>query len=382
MVRTPVGIPVLELIRKRRDPAISRSLRPTVAAVLAYVAALHVSADRPPLLAPLTAVLVVQVSLYATLVTGIKRIVIVIVGLLIAVFFTNLAGLTWWSLGVLVFVSLAVGHLLHLGYLVPEVAVSALLVLGVVHPATSALNHLTEALIGAGAGVLLNLAIPPPAYVQPAGEAVQDLATRMAGLLREVAREVTAGAGRDRTEAWLRSAHRLDREIIRVERELVRAEESMRFNPRARPVRHAARVLRSGLDSLERCSVSLRTLLRSLSDLGRERQPHEPLYSPDVAALLYRLLTHLADAVERFGLVTAAVAVAEAERAEADLVQSLLEAREARERISAQLRTQDPRNWELNGTVLANAAHIIEELDSSLQSALRLDEFSTTTRTP
>ncbi|MEU6096886.1 aromatic acid exporter family protein [Streptomyces sp. NPDC047079] len=373
---------MLDLVRKRRDPVILQSLRPTVAAVLAYVVALRFSTDRPPLLAPLTAVLVVQVSVYATLVTSIKRIVIVIVGLLLAVFFTNLAGLTWWSLGVLVFASLTVGHLLHLGYLVPEVAVSAMLVLGVIHPATNALNHLTEALIGTGAGVLLNLVIPPPAYVQPAGDAVQDLATRMAGLLREVARQVKSGAGRDRTEAWLRSAHRLDREIIRVERELVRAEESVRFNPRARPVRHAGRVLRSGLDSLERCSVSLRTLLRSLSDLGRERQPHEPLYSPEMAALLYRLLNHLADAVERFGKVTAAVAVAEAERAEADLAQSLSEAREVRERASAQLRTQDPSNWELNGTVLANAAHIIEELDSSLESALRLDAFGTTTRTP
>ncbi|MFE2432894.1 aromatic acid exporter family protein [Streptomyces sp. NPDC059373] len=372
MAQVPVS--VLDLVRRRREPAVVQSLRSTVAAVVAYLAALHLSPDRLPLLAPLTAVLVVQVSLYATLTISIKRIITVVVGLLIAVAFGDLAGVTWGSLGILVLASLAVGHLLRLGELVPEVAVSALLALGLSNPATHAVNHLVEALIGAGAGILVNLVVPPPVYVQPASEAVEDLAARMSGLLRDVGAQLKSGATKDRSEAWLRAAHRLDREIARVEQELTRAEESLRFNPRALPLRHAGRVLRDALDSLERCSVSLRSLSRSLHDLGREREPNEPIYTGGSAALMECLLRRLAVAVNTFGRRVAAQAVADGDRAERDLSATLVDARELQEHLTRSLRATQPGSWELHGAVLANAAHIIDELESAHRSSLHEEE--------
>ncbi|MCQ4079320.1 aromatic acid exporter family protein [Streptomyces sp. RB6PN25] len=366
-------MPVLDLVRRRRDPVV-QSLRSTAAAVLAYLVALRLAPDRLPLLAPLTAVLVVQVSLYATLTTSIKRITTVVTGLLVAVVFSDLVGLSWWSMGALILASLTVGHLLRLGELVPEVAVSAMLVLGVSNPAVNALNRLTEALIGAAAGVVVNVLIPPPVYVQPAGEAVQDLAGRMSRLLRDVALQLQSGATRERAEVWLRAARRLDREIIHVERELDRAEESLRFNPRARPLRHSGMVLRGGLDTLERCSVSLRSLCRSLSDLGRDRERGERIYSADLAAPLARLLTHLADAVHAFGLLTKAHAVAEADSINVGLGRSLADARELRERLARLLRAKEPGSWETHGTLLANAARMIEELETARWSRTTGDE--------
>ncbi|MYS06693.1 hypothetical protein GTW71_09655, partial [Streptomyces sp. SID6041] len=50
--------------RLRRDPFAVQTLRSTAAATLSYVVALRLSSEPVPLTAPLTALLVVQVTLY------------------------------------------------------------------------------------------------------------------------------------------------------------------------------------------------------------------------------------------------------------------------------------------------------------------------------
>ncbi|HEV7626219.1 MAG TPA: aromatic acid exporter family protein, partial [Streptomyces sp.] len=85
--------PVAELVRRRNDPAVVQTLRSTVAAVLSYLAALWLSKAQVPLLAPLTTLLVVQVTLYATLTRGIRRVNAVVAGVLVAVGFSSLVGL-------------------------------------------------------------------------------------------------------------------------------------------------------------------------------------------------------------------------------------------------------------------------------------------------
>ncbi|MFF2437496.1 aromatic acid exporter family protein [Streptomyces sp. NPDC058107] len=97
--------PVVDLVRRRRNPSSSGHWS-TAAAVLACLAGLWLSGNAQPLLVPLTALLVVQVTLYATFTLGIRRIASVVAGVLIAVGFTEAVGLTWWSLGLLVLVCL------------------------------------------------------------------------------------------------------------------------------------------------------------------------------------------------------------------------------------------------------------------------------------
>ncbi|NED82534.1 hypothetical protein G3I76_20845, partial [Streptomyces sp. SID11233] len=71
-----------------------------------------------------TALLTVQVTLYATLTTGVRRVNAVIAGVLVAIGFSALVGLTWWSLGLLILAALVVGHLVRVSEFVPEVAIS------------------------------------------------------------------------------------------------------------------------------------------------------------------------------------------------------------------------------------------------------------------
>ncbi|MGW9032878.1 FUSC family protein [Streptomyces sp. NPDC055722] len=254
--------PVVDLVRRRKNPS-SSGRRSTAAAALAYLAGLWLSGTAQPLLAPLTALLVVQVTLYATLTPGIRR----IAGVLIAVGFTDAVGLTWWSLGLLVLVCLPLGHLLQLAPWGEEVAVTDMLVLGVGGQRTEALGRVIETLIGVTVGVLLNPVVAPPVYVGPAGEATSNLAARLRLLLLRIGDELVPGASARHVTAWLEETRRLDHQTADVDAALARAEESLRLNPRGRPAPGTRLALRSGLDAMEHCAVGLRSLCRTFADL-------------------------------------------------------------------------------------------------------------------
>ncbi|MCM2579953.1 aromatic acid exporter family protein [Streptomyces sp. MTZ3.1] len=354
-------------------------MRSTVGATLAFVIGLWLTGSRAPLLAPLTALLVIQVSLYATLTSGLRRVASVVAGVLIAAAFSALVGLSWWSLGLLILASLVVGQTIRVNEFVPEVAISAMLVLGVSHVAVAqtAWGRVAETLIGAITGVLLNLLLPP-VRVQPAGEAIRELARRMRALLARMSRELSGGASIDQATSWLQEARRLDQEIVQVDSALREAEESMRLNPRVRQAALARLVLRSGLDTQEICAVVLRTLCRSLTDLSQRRH-REPVYAGPVAEALQELLTHVGAAVDNFGRLITAQVSPNAERAESELAQALDEGRSDREEIAALLRsetTREPEAWELHGALLANVDRLLSELDVERRSQWLAEEFA------
>jgi uncharacterized membrane protein YgaE (UPF0421/DUF939 family) len=368
-----------ELGRRHNEPVVVQTVRSALGATLAYVAAVYlVSAEPAPLTAPLTAIIVVQVTLYATLTTGIRRAVAVVGGVLIAMAFGSLVGLTWWSLGILVLAALITGHILRVNEFVAEVAISAMLVLGVTHQAAAAWDRAFETLVGAAVGILINTLFAPPVYVQTAGREVADLASRMHDLLRRIGTGLSDGATPDQTGEWLQEARRLDSEITEVDATLAQAEESTRLNPRARQRIQTKIILRSGLDALEICAVVLRTLCRSLADLSHEPGRARSVYGDEVAAGLEQLLGHVAAAVDSFGRLISDQVAEGAERAETELANALAEGRVDRERIAGLLRQEtatDPEGWELHGALLANIDRLLNELDVEKRSERLAKEF-------
>ena len=379
-----VPSPLVGLIKRHNEPVIVQTVRSTVAAVLAYLVAVHVSsgAAGPPLTAPLTALLVVQVTLYTTLTTGVRRVVSVVAGVLIAVGFSSLIGLSWWSLGVIILASLILGHLIRVDEFVAEVAISGMLVLGVTggNTAGTALDRVVETLIGAVVGVVLNAVIAPPVFVQPAGEAVEELALHLRDLLLRMGRELRDGATLHQAASWLHEARRLDNEIARFDESLRRAEESTRLNPRVRQGAMARLILRSGLDTLEICTVVLRTLCRSLTDLSQEHDGpdgRESLYAGEVAEVLDELLTRLAEAVQSFGRLITAQVTAGAERAERTLEEALARGWEDRRRVARLLRSELDQweNWALHGALLAAVDRLLDELDVEKRARWLADQM-------
>ncbi len=374
---------VAQLVRWVAQPVVTQTLRSATAATLAYLAALWLTDVPAPLLAPLTALLVVQVTLFATITSGVRRVNSVVAGVVLATGFSALVGLSWWSLGLLILCALTIGHVVRVGEFVPEVAISAMLVLGVTQVTATALDRVLETVIGAVVGLLFNVVFVPPVWVQSAEEDIEEQARRMRELLVRLGEDSDEGPTPvARVTAQLLEARQLDQDVAQVDASLTQAEESLRLNPRVKEGLLTRIVLRTGLDTLEICAVLLRTLSRTLMDLARHREPDEELFPPEVAVILRELFTRLGDAVASFAVLITSQVSASAEEAESRLVEELEASREARERVAWILlsRVQEhPRQWQLHGALLADIDRMLDELDverRSMHLAEELDRYS------
>lgn len=347
-------------------PLAVQTLSSTSAATVAYLVALVLAGHPRPITAPLTALLIVQVTLYATLKAGLRRVISVVMGVLLAIGFADLVGFSWWSLGLLIFICQIAGHLLRVYPWVPEVAISGMLVLGLGDPSATALTRLVDTLIGAGVGMTFNIVIAPPMYQQPATESIEDLARQLRDLLNRIGKELRQGASLEATVAWLRQGRELDHRIFQVDSALSRVEESLRLNPRTMKAQHTGMILRTGLDTLEHCTVSVRGLCRSLADLSYERGRSGAVYGGELANTLSDLLEHLATAVDSFGRMIVVEVAASAAQAEAELSDALAEARTDRVHIADLLMQEtghEPETWELHGSTLTSVDRLLDELD-------------------
>ena len=151
------------------------SLRITVAATASYVAATLIFPGTQPLLAPLTAMLVVQVTLVSLLASGLDRVVAVVTGVALATGFAIVVPLEWWSLGVLIFVSITIGQALRLRANLIEVAISAMLVLGSEPwaPRPPPVSGSRETLVGAAVGMAASLLFPADPHEGRAGREIE-----------------------------------------------------------------------------------------------------------------------------------------------------------------------------------------------------------------
>lgn len=377
-----MSAPVAQVVRRSREAAVVQTLRSAVAATIAYVVALHLSREPAPLTAPLTALLVVQVTLYSTLTTGFRRVNAVVTGVLVAIGFSALIGLTWWSLGLIILASLFVGRIVRVNEFVPEVAISAMLVLGVTQVASRAWDRVLETLIGAGVGLLFNFLFVPPLWTGTAGESIDGLARRMRRLILQIGEGLTRPVPVERAADRLHEARRLDHDITEVDAALRQAEDSLRLNPRVKEGLLNRVVLRTGLDTLEISTVVLRVLARTLTDLAKARR-EEPLFQPEEGTALEDLLGHVANAVVSFAVLVTSQASESAETAETRLFEDLAGAARCRENVAQLLLRgvqEHPRQWQLHGAILTEIDRILDELNMENRSTRLLEELDRATR--
>ena len=243
MVQWLRGFVSRELARVRRDgrAAVLWSLRITIAATASYVVASLIFPGTQPLLAPLTAMLVVQVTPLSLLASGLDRVIAVVAGVVLAVGFAAVVPLEWWSLGILILISITIGQFLRLRSNLVEVAISAMLVLGVgaIGAEAAAGQRIAETLVGAAVGIIATLLFPPKVASGDAGRAIDGLANDVSELLVRAANELDemAEAHRDRlpgaAREWLDDARRINHGIPEVGAALLKAEEGRRLNLRA-----------------------------------------------------------------------------------------------------------------------------------------------------
>jgi uncharacterized membrane protein YgaE (UPF0421/DUF939 family) len=352
----------LSIVRRRAQPVTVVIARLTVTAVLAFVLARVLTGATGPILAPLTALLVVQVTLYQTFRSALQRVGSVVAGVLVALALSAGLGFTWWSLGITIAAALAIGYALRLGDSVIEVPISAMLILSLPSE-TAVTQRVLATIIGAATGLASNL-IVAPLRVQPAEEAVDDLGRRLADLLDQMAEDLGQGRGHERTHAWLARARVITVEFERVEQALGQAEESVRLNPRGALVVDPRVYLRRRMETLEHAMLMVRGIARSLNDsvgLTDEVNPVRDAYAADRVA---DVLSELAAAIRSYGQL----ARTKVDRAalKADVDRHLAEANEHQGAMADVMRA-DPAGrssgWPLRGELVTQLERLRRELN-------------------
>jgi hypothetical protein len=339
--------------------------------VLAYVVAEQIGTSGQPVLASLTALLVVQLTMYETVAHGLQRVASVLCGVLVAIGVAAYVGLTWWSLGTVVALSLVVGLLLRLGPHLLEVPISAMLVLAVGGAEQAATGRVYETLVGAAAGVFVNAVIAPPLNVRPAEDAIAELVERMAAFLHGLAGELRSGWSRGAADRWLNEARALGGDVARADRSLARAEQSARLNPRGALARAAQPRLRTALTGLEHSHVSVRGLCRALFDRTYfvPEGDDATAYDGGIRTSLAEALESSAEAVRAVGaLVTGADP--SGEQARQQVGAQLAEQRRRRDRLGHLLAADaqaDQAVWQQHGALLAGLDRLRVEVEAAVR---------------
>jgi uncharacterized membrane protein YgaE (UPF0421/DUF939 family) len=360
----------LTVVRRRAQPAAVYIARLTGTAVFAYVLAqLLPGGSARDVLAPLTALLVVQATLFNTIRSAIQRVGAVTAGVLAAVAVSAYVPFSWWVLGLLTAGTLGLGMVLRLREEILEVPISAMLIFSV-NSHTAATSRILETLVGAAAGLAAGLLFAPM-RVQPAKDAVGELSRQMADLLAQMATGLAETPDPQRAAEWLNRTRALRGEIERVDDALAQAEESVRLNPRRLRAGNPAAGLREGVDTLERAATDMRVLARSVADSARLDNEHSPVKEPETRARLAAVLAELSASVRAYGQLLEAETLPEgpaefaAEPITEMLEDHLEEAHRRQDRLADVLRAdpaEQPETWPLRGEILAHVDRLRSEL--------------------
>jgi Aromatic acid exporter family member 1 len=380
-------------LRRARSarPAAAYIARLTATATFAYLLALAIPAGSArPVLAPLTALLVLQASLYRTIRSAIRKVLSVTVGVLVAVGVAEFIGFSWWQLALVIAGALVIGQVLRLGDDLLEVPISAMLIFSSVGPDSAGAGRVVDTLVGTAAGLAGGLVFAGKPQVQPARSAVGRLAGQVGGLLDRMAGDLAHEPSADDTAEddltgaageWLAQARKLRDEIEQVDDTLRAAAESARLNPRAL-VAHAANgqatettvALRGGLEALEHAALTLRGLARSVLDSAGLASAASPVRDRCTRVRLAGVLGKLGEAIRTYGRLLQASPIGD-ESLESELAAELEEAHRLQDELADLLKPRigdgsEPSEWPLRGEILTHVDRLRTGLSIEAVDAL------------
>ena len=329
-----------------------------LAAALAWLVSARLFADSLPVLAPLAALLTVQVTVYRSVAVGLQRAAAVIAGVLLALLAARVLGLHAWSIGLVTAAAMLLGQALRLGQQAVQVPVSALLVLGL--SAQSQLyprDRVLETLLGGAIGVAVNLVVVPPLFTRTADMRLGELAGTIAALLEDVATGVDGTWDHAAARGWLMRARRLHQDVDAAREALAQAEESVRYNPRLLAQMAETAHFQAALTALEHSAFQTRGVTRSLTDLAAA----DPAAATALGPAVGPVLGAGAEAMRAFGEAIGGDSAAAVGRLRA----ALATARERQAEAAVAAAVTDPGSaaWAIRGSLLADAARMLRELD-------------------
>lgn len=352
------------LRRLQTQPTAFEIARLAVTAVLSFELASWLPDTSPrPVLAPLTAILVLQITLFQTIRHVWQRVVSVVVGVIVAALLSSLVGFSWWSLGLAITAALICGFLMRLGNYILEVPISAMLILSL-GTGAAATGRIVETLVGALTGLVAGI-LTSPVKIQAAEEALEGLSGTMARHLHDIAEAVEKRPEPRTFGELLSQARSLSRDVQHVDGELAQAEESIRLNPQGIGMFRAMVALRETLAALEHCGITIRGLARCLADHANEPESEraDPLSKSDARSRLATALGHLASALDTYGRMRRQQFATGTTDLEDPLAYHLDAAHEERVKLGELLWADRP-DWPLHGELLVHLDRLRTELEA------------------
>ena len=251
-----------------------------LAAGLSWWLARVVTGVPAPVLAPLTAVVVVQVSVRASVLTALQRSAAVVLGVLVAVAIGDALSLNGLTVGVVVAVSLGIAQLvlrLPAGS-ARQVPISILVVLTAVaaSPESSGWSRAVDTVVGAAVGVAVSLVLPASRLVD-ARQTLARLADSLSSGLEAMGSGLQQRWSTDQTEGWRRQARTTRERLVSQAVEAVgKGREAARWNVRDRRHIDVLGRYEGVMPRLERTAIGMSVISRG-SRRSRAAVGHDPL---------------------------------------------------------------------------------------------------------
>ena len=372
--------PVRTTLDRLREVGLGeRVLKSAVAAGLAWELARLLPDNGQPVLAPLTAVFSISLTVAGSVREGIQRILGVIFGVLVAVAANRFLGANGWTIALVVLIAFVAGRRLRLEAAgVSQMAVSSLVVaLGATPGATQdvALLHVANSIIGTVVGLSLNAVFAPPNYLPAARESVVKLGHRIGAVLDDLAAALATGVTEAQARDCLERARLIASSLDEVEASIARAEESLRYNLLAGRQRARLAVYHRANRAMEHAALQTRVICRAIVEAvetARAGEPRPRWLEPDrLGAPLADLLSALAVSLDHF------LTLIDLPRETKDDEELATEVQRQRRAVmlAARDRIHDlmPEGWAMLGQALALSDQLVTDLTDAANELGRLN---------
>ncbi|WP_042836197.1 MULTISPECIES: FUSC family protein [unclassified Streptomyces] len=257
-----------------------------LAAGLAWLTAHDVLDARSPAFAPFSAVLIMQVTVYRSVVQSLRYVGAVVAGVLVQAGLGFLAGPDLLTFVLVALIALTIGRWHVLGAQGPQVATAAFFAFATYTSSSGDSQRLRAlgeivllVLIGCAIGTAVNVLVSPPLRYRSAEYGIHSLARTLHDLLAEMSPVLAEGVpDQDTTGGWRIRAARTGEMIAQARAGLVASKESLQLNPRRLPRRYRGHPGFQGYESvlgaLERTLYQVAAVTRGL-DRSRDEDEDE-----------------------------------------------------------------------------------------------------------
>ncbi|MGW2859037.1 FUSC family protein [Streptomyces sp. NPDC001205] len=282
-----------------RDTAV-QALKAAAAALIAWALAGWWWKAPMALLAPWTAIFLVQSTVYRSLKTALQQFVVVVMGTLLAAGAGVLTRDTMLAMVIALPVTMLFGSYARFGAQGLNAPTAALFVLVYgTYSGFDILHRFLETLLGAAIGLAVNALVLPPVHSRSVRHLRGHLPEESAALLHTIADGLgDDGPTREEAQAWHDRARRLTDRVTDLRTARSWSDESYRFNPGRRLRRSAPVPPAADWDfTWDRITSHVEAITRTLTGAAEGRSDHAALPDPALA-IVAELLRAAGDVCE------------------------------------------------------------------------------------